>query len=128
MQLAYQRLWAVRDTTNPNAAMAAKMTGMVRTGQTHMHRDMKPLLKKIEAGEIDPSFVITQRLKLWVRVKRVAPAIDAFIEASWFTRCAVVATLVPSPTGSPGPLVGIFPDDSRDRATHTRGVKVPILE
>ena len=32
----------------------------LKTGQTHMHRymNMKPLLEKIEAGEIDPSFII----------------------------------------------------------------------
>ena len=36
----------------------------LKTGQTHMHRYMKPLLKKIEAGEIDPSFVITHRVPL----------------------------------------------------------------
>lgn len=36
----------------------------LKTGQTHMHRYMKPLLQRIEAGEIDPSFVITHRLKL----------------------------------------------------------------
>ncbi|MDP9002765.1 MAG: glutathione-dependent formaldehyde dehydrogenase [Myxococcota bacterium] len=36
----------------------------VKSGQTHMHRYMKPLLAKIEKKEIDPSFVITHRLKL----------------------------------------------------------------
>lgn len=36
----------------------------MKTGQTHMQRYMKPLLKKIEAGEIDPSFVITHSVKL----------------------------------------------------------------
>ncbi|HTU63422.1 MAG TPA: zinc-binding dehydrogenase, partial [Polyangiales bacterium] len=36
----------------------------VKTGQTHMHRYMKPLLAKIESGEIDPSFVVTHRLPL----------------------------------------------------------------
>lgn len=36
----------------------------VKTGQTHMHRYMKPLLGMIEEGKIDPSFVITHRLKL----------------------------------------------------------------
>jgi threonine dehydrogenase-like Zn-dependent dehydrogenase len=36
----------------------------MKAGQTHMHRYMKPLLEKIEAREIDPSFVITHRLKL----------------------------------------------------------------
>lgn len=36
----------------------------MKAGQTHMQRYMKPLLKKIEAGEIDPSFVITHRIPL----------------------------------------------------------------
>ncbi|CAN5741487.1 hypothetical protein BH11PLA1_BH11PLA1_20130 [soil metagenome] len=36
----------------------------VKTGQTHTHRDMKPLLQRIEKGEVDPSFVITHRAKL----------------------------------------------------------------
>jgi threonine dehydrogenase-like Zn-dependent dehydrogenase len=31
----------------------------LRTGQTHTHRYLAPLLKKVQAGEIDPSFVIT---------------------------------------------------------------------
>ncbi len=30
-------------------------------GQTHTQRYMKPLLGRIERGEIDPSFVITHR-------------------------------------------------------------------
>ena len=33
----------------------------MRTGQTHMLRYMEPLLKRIQDGEIDPSFVITHR-------------------------------------------------------------------
>jgi threonine dehydrogenase-like Zn-dependent dehydrogenase len=36
----------------------------IRTGQTHMHRYMRPLLERIQKGEIDPSFVITHRMKL----------------------------------------------------------------
>lgn len=36
----------------------------MRAGQTHMQRYMRPLLKRIESGEIDPSFVITHRIKL----------------------------------------------------------------
>ncbi len=36
----------------------------LRMGQTHMMRYMKPLLDRIERGEIDPSFVITHRLPL----------------------------------------------------------------
>ena len=31
----------------------------IRTGQTHMQRYLEPLLQRIEAGEVDPSFVIT---------------------------------------------------------------------
>ena len=36
----------------------------LRTGQTHVHRYTKPLLKRIEKGEIDPSFIITHEMKL----------------------------------------------------------------
>jgi threonine dehydrogenase-like Zn-dependent dehydrogenase len=36
----------------------------VKSGQTHMQRYMKPLLAKIEANEIDPSFVVTHRVPL----------------------------------------------------------------
>lgn len=36
----------------------------IKTGQTHVHRYLRPLLDKVEKGEIDPSFVITHRLKL----------------------------------------------------------------
>ena len=36
----------------------------LRSGQCHVHRYMRPLLARIEAGEIDPSFVISHRLPL----------------------------------------------------------------
>lgn len=36
----------------------------IKTGQTHVQKYHRKLLKKIEAGEIDPTFVITHRLKL----------------------------------------------------------------
>jgi len=36
----------------------------LRLGQTHTHRYMRPLLERIEAGEIDPSFVISHRMRL----------------------------------------------------------------
>ena len=36
----------------------------IRTGQTHVHRYLKPCLEMIEKGDIDPSFVITHRLPL----------------------------------------------------------------
>lgn len=33
----------------------------LRTGQTHTHRYMRPLLERIRRGEIDPSFIVTHR-------------------------------------------------------------------
>jgi len=36
----------------------------IRTGQTHVQRYLAPLLKTIEDGKIDPSFVITHRVPL----------------------------------------------------------------
>jgi threonine dehydrogenase-like Zn-dependent dehydrogenase len=36
----------------------------IRTGQAHVQRYLRPLLERIEKGEIDPSFVITHRMKL----------------------------------------------------------------
>src|SRR5207248_7402531 len=44
------------------AAFAKGLT--FRMGQTHVHRYLRPLLERIERGEIDPSFVITHRLSL----------------------------------------------------------------
>src|SRR5207249_9399819 len=35
-----------------------------KMGQTHMHSYLQPLLRRVEQGEIDPSFVITHRLSL----------------------------------------------------------------
>jgi threonine dehydrogenase-like Zn-dependent dehydrogenase len=36
----------------------------IRSGQCHVQRYMRPLLERIQRGEIDPSFVITHRLRL----------------------------------------------------------------
>ncbi len=36
----------------------------IRSGQCHVQRYMKPLLERIQNGEIDPSFVITHTMKL----------------------------------------------------------------
>jgi threonine dehydrogenase-like Zn-dependent dehydrogenase len=44
------------------AVFAKSLT--IRSGQTHVHRYMKPLLKRVEDGDIDPSCVITHRLDL----------------------------------------------------------------
>jgi threonine dehydrogenase-like Zn-dependent dehydrogenase len=37
---------------------------VMKTGQTHMMRFMKPLLESVERGEIDPSFVISHRVPI----------------------------------------------------------------
>ena len=44
------------------AAMNKGLT--FKMGQTHMMRYMRPLLERVERGEIDPSFVISHRLPL----------------------------------------------------------------
>ena len=44
------------------AAFAKGLT--FKMGQTHMHKYMRPLLERIEKGEIDPSFVISHRFNL----------------------------------------------------------------
>lgn len=36
----------------------------IKTGQTHVHRYLQPLLDRIQKGEIDPGFVITHQLSL----------------------------------------------------------------
>jgi threonine dehydrogenase-like Zn-dependent dehydrogenase len=36
----------------------------IRAGQCHVHRYMKPLLERVQRGDIDPSFVITHTLPL----------------------------------------------------------------
>src|SRR5689334_2285540 len=36
----------------------------IKTGQTHAQRYFKPLLERITNGDIDPSFVVTHRMKL----------------------------------------------------------------
>jgi threonine dehydrogenase-like Zn-dependent dehydrogenase len=36
----------------------------IKTGQTHVQRYLKPLLERIQRGDIDPSFVITHTLPL----------------------------------------------------------------
>jgi threonine dehydrogenase-like Zn-dependent dehydrogenase len=36
----------------------------IRSGQTHVQRYMRPLLERIEKGEIDPSFIISHRMRL----------------------------------------------------------------
>ncbi len=44
------------------AAFAKGLT--IKMGQTHVQKYMRPLLERIQRGEIDPSFIITHRLRL----------------------------------------------------------------
>src|SRR4051794_33430764 len=50
------------DKVPMGAAMNKGLT--FKTGQTHVQRYTEPLLQKIEAGEIDPSFVVTHQISL----------------------------------------------------------------
>ena len=36
----------------------------IRAGQCHVHRYMRPLLERIQNGDIDPSFIVTHRMRL----------------------------------------------------------------
>jgi threonine dehydrogenase-like Zn-dependent dehydrogenase len=36
----------------------------IKSGQTHVQRYLRPLLEKIENGDIDPSFVVSHRMRL----------------------------------------------------------------
>jgi len=45
-----------------NAVMNRSLT--IRAGQCHVHRYLKPLLERIQNGDIDPTFVITHRMPL----------------------------------------------------------------
>ncbi len=36
----------------------------MKMGQTNMHNYMKPLLERIEKGQIDPSYIISHRITL----------------------------------------------------------------
>ena len=50
------------DTMPMGAVMNKGLT--LRSGQTHVHRYLQPLLERVERGEIDPSFVITHEVPL----------------------------------------------------------------
>jgi threonine dehydrogenase-like Zn-dependent dehydrogenase len=50
------------DSFPMGAVMNRSLT--IKAGQTHVQRYMRPLLQRIENGEIDPSFVVTHTMKL----------------------------------------------------------------
>lgn len=52
----------VIDKMPMGAVMNRSLT--IKTGQTHVQRYLKPLMERIQKGDIDPSFVITHRLSL----------------------------------------------------------------
>jgi threonine dehydrogenase-like Zn-dependent dehydrogenase len=45
-----------------NAVVNRSLT--IKAGQCHVHRYLKPLLERIQQGQIDPSFIITHRMPL----------------------------------------------------------------
>jgi threonine dehydrogenase-like Zn-dependent dehydrogenase len=47
----------------------------IRSGQCHVHKYMRPLLERIQKGEIDPTFIITHRMAL----EDVADGYDIFL-------------------------------------------------
>ena len=47
----------------------------IRSGQCHVQRYLQPLLERIENGEIDPSFIITHRMRL----EEAASGFDLFL-------------------------------------------------
>jgi len=48
----------------------------IKSGQTHVQRYLRPLLERIEKGEIDPSFIVTHRLRL----DQAAEAYEMFLK------------------------------------------------
>lgn len=60
----------------------------IRTGQTHVQRYMKPLLPRIERGEIDPSFVITHTLPF----SEAARSCDMFLNKKDYCEKVVLKT------------------------------------
>ena len=48
----------------------------LRSGQTHVHRYMRPLLERIQKGDFDPSYIITHRLPL----ERAPEAYETFLK------------------------------------------------
>ena len=48
----------------PDGRRSMNRSLTIKTGQCHVQRYMRPLLERIQNGEIDPSFVITHRMPL----------------------------------------------------------------
>ena len=54
------------------AAFAKALT--LKMGQTHVHRFVRPLMERIQKGEIDPTFIVSHR----IRLDDAAPAYSMF--------------------------------------------------
>jgi threonine dehydrogenase-like Zn-dependent dehydrogenase len=50
------------DKFNIGTAFGKGLT--LKMGQTHVHKYLKPLLERVQKGQIDPSFVITHKMPL----------------------------------------------------------------
>jgi hypothetical protein len=73
----------------------------VKSGQTHVQRYMKPLLERIEHGEIDPSFIVTHTLPL----ERAPHAYETFLHKQ--DGCVKV---VLKPHGEMNPITAAGPE------------------
>ena len=60
--VVYQRAKGELDKVPFGAAFGKGIT--MKMGQTNMHNYMKPLLQRIEKGQIDPSYIISHRITL----------------------------------------------------------------
>src|SRR5690606_13214926 len=47
----------------------------IKSGQCHVHRYLKPLLERIQSGDIDPTFIVTHHLPL----ERAPEGFDLFL-------------------------------------------------
>ena len=71
----------------------------IKAGQAHVQRYMRPLLERIQNGEIDPSFVITHRLHL----DEAPPGYEMFLNKEDDCEKVVLRPLRPMP-GRPFPV------------------------
>ena len=60
--VGHRCVWRIHRQVPDGSVMNRSLT--IRTGQCHVQKYMKPLLERIQKGEIDPSFVITHTLPL----------------------------------------------------------------
>jgi len=92
----------------------------VKSGQTHVQHYMQPLLERIQNGEIDPSFVITHRMRL----EDAAEGYEIFLNK---TADCVKVVLKPNETRAMTPKTNrlskgeVFSDMQGDHSAFSKG-------